>query len=294
MKAILLKELRSYLRGARPFTLISFYLAILGGLMVLIYAGETSSRFVNRASIGLTLFNVVIGLALVQMVFIAPAMNASSLGSERDFQTIDLLMITPVKPINVIIGKLAAPCLFLLLLGLATLPLAGFAFLIGGIEIRDLLVGLALLVISTFSYGTIGIWAAARSRTSRGGTLTAQVIVLMLALGVPVVAGIVATLLGEEARRGSAFAEWLLTSPLIRWPVLALLSLSPLAGLVSWLVAVDNGASPWWHDMPAELGGGRVPVLWLISLVVWAIVIPFLLWRSSLALPRSVAKQGGG
>ncbi len=294
MNAILVKELRSYLRGARPFTLISVYLTVLGGLVLLIYSSETSSGFVNRASIGLSLYGVVIGLALLQLTFLAPAMNASSLGSERDRQTIDLLMITPISALQLIVGKLIAPCLFLLILSIATLPLAAFAFLIGGIELRDLVVGFILLLITTLSYGTIGIWAAARSQTSRGGTLIAQGIVLMLAIGLPVIALVMAGLLTNEQRRGSELADWLLTSPIVRYPALAVLSLSPLVGLFSWFIAINEGGSLWTHALPSELGGGSIPVLWIWSLLVWSLLIPFLLWRSSRALPRSVAKQSGG
>lgn len=294
MKAILLKELRSYLRGARPFTLITVYLTILGGLLTLIYAGQTSSGFINRAEIGLSLYATVIGLALLQLTFLSPALNASSLGSERDRQTIDLLMITPVSPLQLVIGKLAAPCLFLLIMSMATLPLAAFAFLIGGIELRDLGIGLSMLALTALGYGAIGIWAAARSRTSRAGTMISQGIVFMLAIGVPVLATILAALLTEQQRRGSDVADWVLTSPIVRWPALVLLSLSPFAGLISWFVAIEEGDSLWSHDMPAELGGGSIPAVWLLSLLVWGLVIPFVLWRSARVLPRSVAKQGGG
>jgi ABC-type transport system involved in multi-copper enzyme maturation permease subunit len=294
MNAILVKELRSYLRGARPFTLITVYLTVLGGLVLLIYTTETSSGFVNRAQIGLTLYGVVMGLALLQLIFLAPAMNASSLGSERDRQTIDLLMVAPVSAIQLIIGKLIAPCLFLLILSIATLPLAGFAFLIGGIEIRDLLVGFMLLLLTTLSYGTIGIWAAARSRTSRSGTMIAQGIVLLLAIGLPVIALILAGLLASQISQGSELAEWVLTSPIVRYPALAVLSLSPFVSLFSWFIAISEGGSLWTHSLPSELGGGSIPVLWIWSLGMWLLLIPFLLWRSSRALPRSVARQSGG
>ena len=294
MKAILLKELRSYLRGARPFTLITVYLTILGGLLVLIYAGQSESSFINRAEIGLSLYGTVIGLALLQLTFLAPALNASSLGSERDRQTIDLLMITPVSPLKLVIGKLAAPCLFLLIMSVATLPLAAFAFLIGGIELRDLGIGLLLLALTTLGYGAIGIWAAARSRTSRSGTMISQGIVFMLAIGLPVLALIIAGLLADQQNQGSELADWILTSPIVRWPGLALLALSPFAGLFSWFFAIEQGDSLWIHQVPAELGGGSIPAVWLVSLVVWGLLIPFVLWRSARTLPRSVAQQGGG
>lgn len=293
MKAMIVKELRSYLRGVRPFVLISIYLLVLGGILLLAYATEVSSSFVSRSSLGMMIYVVVFGLALLQITFLTPAMNASALGGERDRQTIDLLLIAPIKPWMLVVGKLVAPCLFLLLLSLATVPLAGVAFLIGGIELRDLLVGLVLLVMTTLSYGSIGIWAAASARSSRSSTMLAQGLVFMLAIGLPVVAFIIAGLLAQQNGQ-SPLAEWLLTSRLVRWPALVLLSLSPFVGLASWLGAIQSGTFSWTHEMPGELGGGEIPVIWLMSVIVWAVLIPLLLWRSSRALPRSVARSGGG
>ncbi|HEY1016846.1 MAG TPA: ABC transporter permease subunit [Herpetosiphonaceae bacterium] len=292
MRAMIVKELRSYLRGARPFVLISVYLLVLGGILLLVYATEADSPFVNRSSLGTMIYVVVFGLALLQLTFLTPAMNASALGGERDRQTIDLLLVAPIKPWMLVVGKLAAPCLFLLLLSLATVPLAGIAFLIGGIELRDLLVGLLLLVLTTLSYGSIGIWAAASARSSRSSTMLAQGIVFMLAIGVPVVAFVVLGLLVNNADEG--FAEWLLTSQIVRWPAVILMSLSPFVGLASWLVALESGDLSLTHTMPNDVGGGKIPVLWVMSLIVWSVLIPLLLWRSARALPRSVARSGGG
>lgn len=294
MKAILIKELRLYLRGARPFTLITVYLTVISAVLLLIYATSTSSGFLNRASFGQGLYSLVLGLSLLEIAVLTPTLNASTLGGERDRQTIDLLMITPLSPLQVIVGKLVAPCLFLLLLSVATLPLIGIAFLIGGVELRDLLVGLALLVLTTIAYGTVGIWMAARSSSSRSGTLKAQGIAFLLAIGLPIIAFLLVTVLNNMQGQGSAFADWMLTSPLVRWPALAVLSLSPFVGLFSWIAALNSGGSLWFHDMPGDLGGGRIPVLWLISLAVWAVLIPLLLLRSARTLPRSVANHSGG
>ena len=294
MSAILLKEFRSFLRMGRPFLTLTLYLLVIGGLMFLIYTANVSSPFVNRSNIGQSLFVLIIGFSLLQLTFLAPAFHASALGIERDRQTIDLLMITPISTTKLIIGKMAAPLVYLLLLSLATIPLASFAFFIGGIELIDIAVGLLLLILTMVGYGSIGMWAASRAASSRSGLFMAQGLAFFLAILLPILSLISAAIIGPMSTT-SSLAEWVLTSPIIRWPVLILLSLSPFVVLFTWIVFVlDQGNSIWTMDMPAELGGGTVPALWIIATVTWLIVVPWMIWRSSRRLPRSVAQQGGG
>ena len=288
MTAILLKEFRSYLRGARPFTLLTVYMTLISVLFMLVYAGGASSPFTNRASLGTQLFSFTVGLALLQLVFLAPALNSSALGSERDRQTIDLLMITPLRRIMIILGKLIAPSIFLILLSIAVLPLGGLAFMIGGIEPRDLIVAFLLMVGTALGYGSIGIWAAARTRTSRGGTLMAQAICFMLAIGIPFIGIFVVILLDNNNMLQDVMESFL------RYPIFLIVSLSPFVGLFGWLGAIEgNQGTAWTIDLPAEMGGGTIPQFWILSLILWLIIVPLLLWRSARQLPKSLESHGG-
>ncbi|MBM7846222.1 ABC transporter permease [Herpetosiphon giganteus] len=291
MKAILQKEFRSYLRGNRAFTMLSIYLFILSGLCVLIYAGYNDSGFADRSDIGLSLYVSSAVVALFQLTFFAPSLNASSLGSERDRQTIDVLMVTPVRRYQIVLGKLIAPCLFLFLLSLATLPIGAMALLIGGIEIRDLLIALAIQVVTVLGYGTVGIWGASWAKTSRGAMLATLGLALVMAVGLPLLALLVLAILSND----EALFKSIMNNGFLRNLGVVVLSFSPFFSLVMWIQSISEGnATLWTLDLQGQLGGGVILQPWVISVLIWLVLIPFLIWRSSKQLQKSVARSSGG
>ncbi|MFD3165570.1 ABC transporter permease [Herpetosiphon sp. NSE202] len=291
MKAILQKEFRSYLRGNRAFTMLSIYLFILSGLCVLIYAGYNDSGFADRSDIGLSLYVSSAVVALFQLTFFAPSLNASSLGSERDRQTIDVLMVTPVRRYQIILGKLIAPCLFLFLLSLATLPIGAMALLIGGIEIRDLLIALAIQVVTVLGYGTVGIWGASWAKTSRGAMLATLGLALVMTVGLPLLALLVLAILSND----QALFQSIMNNGFIRNLGVVILSFSPFFSLVMWIQSISEGsATTWTLDLQGQLGGGVILQPWVISVLIWLVLIPLLIWRSSKQLQKSVARSSGG
>ncbi|GAA5527792.1 ABC transporter permease subunit [Herpetosiphon gulosus] len=291
MKAILQKEFRSYLRGNRAFTMLSIYLFILSGLCVLIYAGQSESSFVDRSEIGLSLYSTAAAVALFQLTFFAPSLNASSLGSERDRQTIDVLMVTPVRRYQIILGKLIAPCLFLFLLSLASLPIGALALLIGGIEARDLWIALAIQLVTVLGYGSVGIWGASWAKTSRGAMMATLGLALILAIGLPLLAILVLAVLSND----QALFESIVENGFIRNLGVVILSFSPFFSLIMWIQSVTEGqATTWTLDLQGQLGGGTILQPWVISVLIWLVLIPFLIWRSSKQLQKSVAHSSGG
>ncbi|WP_110513513.1 ABC transporter permease [Herpetosiphon llansteffanensis] len=291
MKAILQKEFRSYLRGNRAFTMLSIYLFILSGLCVLIYAGYNDSGFADRSDIGLSLYVSSAVVALFQLTFFAPSLNASSLGSERDRQTIDVLMVTPVRRYQIVLGKLIAPCLFLFLLSLATLPIGAMALLIGGIEIRDLLIALTIQVVTVLGYGTVGIWGASWAKTSRGAMLATLGLALIMAIGLPLLALLVLAVLSND----QALFDSIMNNGFIRNLGVVILSFSPFFSLVMWIQSISEGsATTWTLDLQGQLGGGTILQPWVISVLIWLVLIPLLIWRSSKQLQKSVARSSGG
>ena len=86
---VVLKEMRSQMRGSRAFIVITVYLVLLSTLIGLIYLGfvsaeETSPTASIRQGLGKTVFGAVVGFELMMVNFLSPALTAGAVASERD------------------------------------------------------------------------------------------------------------------------------------------------------------------------------------------------------------------
>ena len=83
---VLVKELRSRMRGARAFVLLSIYLLILSGVALLFYtaiADISSSDLNSGRTIGKTLFLLIGTVALIEVCIITPTLTSGSIAGEK-------------------------------------------------------------------------------------------------------------------------------------------------------------------------------------------------------------------
>ena len=114
VSTILVKELRSRFRGRRAFVIITVYLAVLALIAYGVYSvvapsartqaqfgggGPFGTTFPNAsATIGQAIFALLSIFQLLLVAFIAPAFTAGTISLEREKQTLDLLVTTPMRP----------------------------------------------------------------------------------------------------------------------------------------------------------------------------------------------------
>jgi ABC-2 type transport system permease protein len=163
--AVVVRELRGRMRGRKAFVFLTFYLVVLGALIYLSLGGlNESGAFVGAleaSSIGRGLF---IGIVLVETIVVAalaPAYTASTISLEREKQTYDLLVVTPITSLSIAIGKLISGLAYLLILVLASIPLAALGFFFGGVEPAWFIPAYLVLFAGAFGLGAIGIFFSA-------------------------------------------------------------------------------------------------------------------------------------
>ena len=136
---IMVKELRSRMRGRRAFVVLTLYLAVLAAITYAIYlmtystvaamqslGGGIPGAAVNAsAAIGQAIFTALSLLQILLVSFMAPAFTAGAISLEREKQTLDLLISTPLRPGAIVVGKLLAALAFVFLMILAAIPLTG-------------------------------------------------------------------------------------------------------------------------------------------------------------------------
>lgn len=188
---IVTKELRRRMRGPRAFLLLVAYLVFLSLNISLIYLAFTLStdEFSNIAerqrSMGKTIFGMVVLMELNLVTLISPALTAGAIAAERERQTFDLLYSTLLKPLALVSGKMTAALSFILLLIIAAMPLQSIAFLVGGVELPEVIIALIILIVSAMAFTAIGLFFSSFIRRTLVATVTSYVTSIVILFFVP-------------------------------------------------------------------------------------------------------------
>ena len=206
--AVSIKELRGRMRGRRAFVVMTVYLLLLGLFAFAIYvylkqqAGQiqvgfgeggfgrefpTTQTLANgtalSAGIGHGIFGGLLFLETLLVLVLAPAFTSGAISLEREKQTIDLLVTTPLSTLGMVIGKLFSALVYVFLLILASVPLASLVFVFGGVGPEDLIRAYVFLFALAFGMGAIGLFISALVKRTQTATVVTFVIVLVLSIG---------------------------------------------------------------------------------------------------------------
>jgi ABC-2 type transport system permease protein len=179
------------MRGGRAFIVITIYLALLGGLVGMIllsfYAADASPSSANISqALGKTVFGATVGLELMMVIFVAPALTSGAVSAEREHQTYDLLRTTLLSAPSLVTGKLVSALSFLLLLLFVGFPLLSLAYLLGGVSIEEVLIAFILLVVSAIAFSAVGLFVSSFTRRVLVSTVLSYVSTNLIIFGIPV------------------------------------------------------------------------------------------------------------
>jgi ABC-type transport system involved in multi-copper enzyme maturation permease subunit len=186
MIPVLIKELRTRMRGWRAPAVLIGYLAVLALVCFLtLQSGLSVSSFsANQATqLGIQLFNVLAILQGVLILFVTPATTAASVSGERQRQTLDLLLVTRLSALGITVGKLLAAVSFSLLLVVCTLPIFSVVFLFGGVGLDRIAELFLLFVLAVVGFGSLGLLVSVYTRRPNSSTVVSYVLVLLLVGG---------------------------------------------------------------------------------------------------------------
>jgi len=184
---IIVKELRSRMRGARAFVILTGVLLLLGGVSYALYrivlATSRYSASPLSPQIGQALFSGLVFLELMMVCFITPAVTAGSISGEQEKLTYEMLLATPLRPISILWGKLFSSLSYVFLLIFAAVPMASLVFIFGGVTPRDMIKSLIVLVTIAVTLGVIGVFMSAWLRRTARATVLTYLVVLALLVG---------------------------------------------------------------------------------------------------------------
>ena len=259
------------------FTLMIFaYIVALSIAVMIYYNSVNESIFSNGLYLGSsTIFYVVMAIGqAVLLFFIVPALSSTAICSEREKQTLDILLSSKLTPIQIIIGKVSASSLRVIILIISTMPLYAIGALIGGVKLSNILGLILFFIVNTIFVSSIGVFVSTYVKTSKVSTALSYALVLFIYVGIVLIAWAIFMM---AIYKSNMSANALTTTPNAS-PIVYLSPIVGFASLLSNQVGLDFGFS----NMFSEIGINTHSEY--ISIVVQLVLSGIFIYLSSVKL----------
>lgn len=204
LNPIIVKEIRSRMRGPRAFITLTIMLLVMGGILAaILQVILATSRYntVLSPQIGQTMFAALSFLILFMVCAITPAVTSGAISGEKEKLTFEMLMATPLSPARILLGKLISAMSYVLLLLFASIPLASLVFLFGGVAPSEMLKVLIVLLVVALMLGVLGLFMSALFGRTGRATVASFITVVVLLIGPMFIALMVGILKNAEPPR---------------------------------------------------------------------------------------------
>lgn len=282
---VVVRDLRAQMRGTKSYWFQGAYLLLLGILAISGYAQATGQNLTSlqgadvarsvsivEAQDRLEGFYYFIFLTLAALItLIAPALTAGSVIGERQRQSLDLLITTPLTAGELLIGKMLSSIAFLGLLLALSLPASALCVLLGGATLGDVFRIYVLLAVDGIALAAIGLFFSCAARTG----LLALVWTYLTVAAVIVGTGML--YLYFVTGSGSYFGN--ITQVNLSSPIISFTALNPF-------VAVSPAGQTAW-----SVGPLTVPV-WLGTAFASALILRLLVTAATYRLGAHGAESG--
>jgi ABC-type transport system involved in multi-copper enzyme maturation permease subunit len=236
---------------------------------------------------GKALFGLMIWMELIAVCFTAPALTSGAIASERERQTFDLLRVTLLSPGRMILGKYLSGLVFIFLLLFSSLPMQSLAFIIGGVQVEEILIAVLILAVTAVSFCAVGLFFSSLFSRVLFATVLSYAFAIFMVFGIPMIALFLLVVfnasLGYSMERLSVAGQIFLI--FIGWLVV---SLTPGATIVATEAALLDHQGIFLAKL--NLGNGTevvMPSPWLAYVIFYLIVSGLLLWISYLRVQNS-------
>lgn len=156
---VLVKEVKLRFRSLKSFTGILFYLIAMSIFVfgfIFLTTSLTGSGFF-RPDESFLLFSMMTYIQLGLILFITPGLTAGTVSTEREKQTLNILLTTAQTSFQIIFGKLTSSIAFLLLMIVSGLPIYSLVFLYGGVAPLQIVIIFLFYFLTLLAIGSIGV-----------------------------------------------------------------------------------------------------------------------------------------
>ena len=265
---ILIKEMRTRMRGKRAFLVLTGYvvtLSLILGLIFLVLSKNAPTALLNQAGSVLTPVLIYVQMGLICLI--APTFSASAISSEREQQTFDLLIASLARPSTIVFGKVGAALSYLLLTLFGSLPLIALTYSLGGVDLGDIAKAYLIMLVAGVTFCSLSFLWSTLIRRGVLAQLTSLIAVIFLVAALPALAMFFTALAGNFS--GSPSNGFLNMVDL-------LMRTNPFAAIASLIPGVPPIPNAWLRGVP----------IWLCQVIFYLLLTALSLYLSHKRLDR--------
>ncbi|NLX20329.1 MAG: ABC transporter permease subunit [Phycisphaerae bacterium] len=153
-------------------------------LLVSQYVQGVSSSLVELAKSSSQVFKLISTLQLAMTCLLAPIFTAGAISQEKDAETFNVLLTTPLTNAQIVLGSLMSRLFFVITLLVAGLPVFCITMLFGGVTSREILLSFGISACTAMVTGSLAILISVVRVGTRGTVFSFYVgIAFFLAVG---------------------------------------------------------------------------------------------------------------
>lgn len=175
---ILKKELMVGSRNMKMSWAIFGLNAFLSAIAVVtMYSLELNAEYsgYNYANL-VSLFPILGIVECVILSLVIPIITSGSISGERERQTLDIMLTTPVKPFSIALGKLGSALMLVMMYMISSVPVLSIAFILGGLNWASLFGLIVMMLYIGIYVGSIGIFCSSAVKKSVAATVLTMLI----------------------------------------------------------------------------------------------------------------------
>jgi ABC-type transport system involved in multi-copper enzyme maturation permease subunit len=178
---VLQYELLSNLRLPRAFVLLFAYIALLGVVVFLAWPQEQKLDFA-RPEAAKRLVNLFFLGQYLLASLMAPSFAAGAISGEKERDSYEMLLASPIKPGAIVLGKLFATLSHLGILIFCSLPIVMLCLPLGGVSALEVFAAYIAMMSMVALFGMISLWASSYFQRTSASLLVSYLLILPLAL----------------------------------------------------------------------------------------------------------------
>ncbi len=111
---------------------------------------------------------------------IVPIITSGSISGERERQTLDIMLTTPVSPFSIAVGKLGSAMMVVMMYMITSIPVMAISFVLGGMSWWALLGLFAMLLYLGIYVGSVGVFCSSVVKKS----VMATILTISIGIGI--------------------------------------------------------------------------------------------------------------